>query len=209
MKKNLLFITLLLSCLAFSQTKIYLDNDISINIGKEFTKQKLSVDELNKFIENDKLENKFIKEKVYLESQKVYSLVNENNPKSFINVNINKITLPESINNFTMDKSEELKSLFTNYIDAEVSKNFNQISEMNAVLVDKTKMMSINGVNVLKCKISTFVKVKENDYLKAHSDVLYIFNDTNMIILSIDKSENDYLVWEKLSQQILETIQKN
>lgn len=209
MKKNLLFITLLLSCLAFSQTKIYLDNDISIIIGKEFTKQKLSVDELNKFIENDKLENKFIKEKVYLESQKVYSLVNENNPKSFINVNINKITLPESINNFTMDKSEELKSLFTNYIDAEVSKNFNQISEMNAVLVDKTKMMSINGVNVLKCKISTYVKVKENDYLKAHSDVLYIFNDTNMIILSIDKSENDYLVWEKLSQQILETIQKN
>lgn len=193
----------------FSQTKIFLDNNISVTIGEEFKKQKISINEVNKFLDNEKLEKKFIQQKKYLESQISYTITNTDNPKSFINVNFNKISLPESINNYTMDKSNELRSFFISYIDSEVSKKFNQSNEMNAKFIDSTKMISINGINILQCKISTNMKVKENDFLNAISDILYIFDDKNMIILSIDKSEDDYLTWEYLSQKIIRSIQKD
>ncbi len=209
MKKIYFLQFLIIPYLAFSQTKIYLDDNISIIINKEFTKQKMSIDEVNKFIKNEKLEKILIKEKKNLENQLSYNITNTDNPKSFINININKINLPESISNDTMDKSEELKTFFTNYIDSEVSKNFQQNSEINAKLIDKTKMISVNGINILRCKISTRLKVKKNDFLEGEAEVLYIFDDTNMIILSIDKSAFDYQTWENLSQSIIQSIHKN
>lgn len=192
MKKNLFFTILFIPYLVFSQTKIYLDDNISITIGKEFTKQKISISEINKFIENEKLEKKFIEEKKYLEKQVSYNVTNIEDPKSFINVNINKINLSESIDNSSMDKSDEMKNFFTNYIDSQMLQNFNQLEKDNTQFVNKTKMLTINGINILLCNISTSLKVKENDVLNAKSDVIYIFNNKNMIILSIDKSEKDY-----------------
>lgn len=190
------------------QTKIYLDKNISIVINQEFNKKKLSINEVNKFIENEKLEKSFIKDKKYLENQDAYIITDINNPKSFINVNINKVIMPESVNNLTMDKSDELKSLFTNYIDSKVSENLNQFEKGSAQFINKTKMLSINGVNVLLCTISTSLKVKENDILNAKSDILYIFNDTTMIVLSIAKSEADYSTWEKIANKIIQSINK-
>ncbi|WP_379963474.1 hypothetical protein [Epilithonimonas sp. UC225_85] len=208
MKKNLFLIVLFINVFCLGQTKIYLDKNISIVINQEFNKKKLSINEVNKFIENEKLEKSFIKDKKYLENQDAYIITDINNPKSFINVNINKVIMPESVNNLTMDKSDELKSLFTNYIDSKVSENLNQFEKGSAQFINKTKMLSINGVNVLLCTISTSLKVKENDILNAKSDILYIFNDTTMIVLSIAKSEADYSTWEKIANKIIQSINK-
>ena len=76
MKKIYFLQFLIIPYLAFSQTKIYLDDNISIIINKEFTKQKMSIDEVNKFIKNEKLEKILIKEKKNLENQLSYNITN-------------------------------------------------------------------------------------------------------------------------------------
>lgn len=208
MKKILLLIITFLYISSFGQTKVFLDKDISVTINQEFSRKKLSVKEINDFIENDKMENLFIKEKKYLENQLIYNITSLVDPKSFININISKISLPESIDNSTIDNSEEMKRFITNYIDSEVSKNFDKIEKGNAKFINKTRIVKINGVNVLICTISTSLKAKENDILNAESDVMYIFNNKNMIILSVDKSENDFATWNKMAQKIIQSITK-
>lgn len=208
MKQKLLLFIFFLPTMLFSQIKIFLDQSISITMGKEFREQNISVEELNKFIDNEKIEKFFIKEKVYLENQTSFNITNPKNPKSFININLIKITLPEKVDNSTMNKSEEIRIFFTNYIDEQVSNNFDKFGKGSAKFINKTKLNEINGINILQCQISTSLKVKQDDVLNANTDIIYIFNDKSMIILSIDKTENDYAVWNKISKNIINSIQK-
>lgn len=198
-------IAILSSISLFSQKKLYLNENISLYLNDSFKKLPTNIANLEKS-NNEEFKNWIKGDSDFVFSQNAYNITNPRNPKSFINIAISKIILPESIENSSLGQNLEQSTFIASYLDNEVSKNFSKTNSSNAQLIQKNQLININGLKVFNCIIHTNLEARINDFLSTTSYIYYIFYNKELLFLSIDITDNEKGKWEIIRSSTINSL---